>query len=276
MVISQLISECRRIIGASSETPMLDAKVIVKSALGIDDIRLVLDKYKEVDGALAESAAAMAKKRRNHVPIAYITGHREFMSLDFAVESGVLIPRPDTECIAEAVIENVSGGNILDIGTGSGAIAVSLAKYIPESTVTAIDISDKALEAARHNAQTNGISVEFIKADIFKFDTDRIFDCVVSNPPYIETGEISGLMRDVKDFEPITALDGGADGLIFYRKIADFCKTNLKPGGKIFLEHGFGQSKAVQDILIGNNFTNVEKIYDLAGIIRGCMAVLKG
>lgn len=276
MVISQLISECRRIIGASSETPMLDAKVIVKSALGIDDIRLVLDKYKEVDGTLAESAAAMAEKRRNHVPIAYITGHREFMSLDFAVESGVLIPRPDTECIAEAVIENVSGGNILDIGTGSGAIAVSLAKYIPESTVTAIDISDKALETARHNAQTNGISVEFIKADIFKFDTDRIFDCVVSNPPYIETGEISGLMRDVKDFEPITALDGGADGLIFYRKIADFCKTNLKPGGKIFLEHGFGQSKAVQDILIGNNFTNVEKIYDLAGIIRGCMAVLKG
>lgn len=276
MVISQLISECRRIIGASSETPMLDAKVIVKSALGIDDIQLVLDKYKEVDGALVESAAAMAEKRRNHVPIAYITGHREFMSLDFAVESGVLIPRPDTECIAEAVIENVSGGNILDIGTGSGAIAVSLAKYIPESTVTAIDISDKALETARHNAQTNGISVEFIKADIFKFDTDRIFDCVVSNPPYIETGEISGLMRDVKDFEPITALDGGADGLIFYRKIADFCKTNLKPGGKIFLEHGFGQSEAVQDILIGNNFTNVEKIYDLAGIIRGCMAVLKG
>lgn len=276
MVISQLVSECCRIIGDSSDTPMLDARVIVKSALGIDDIRLVLDKYKDVDGKLAEAAAAMAEKRRNHMPIAYITGHREFMSLDFKVKSGVLIPRPDTECVVEAVIENVSGGNILDIGTGSGAIAVSLAKYIPKSSVTAIDISDEALETAKSNAECNGVSVEFIKADIFKFRTDKIFDCIVSNPPYIESDEISGLMCDVKDFEPRTALDGGADGLVFYRKIANFCKTNLRAGGKLFFEHGYNQYDAVKTILSGAGFESIEEIYDLAGVKRGCGAVLRG
>ena len=276
MVISQLISECRRIIGESSDTPMLDAKVIVKSALKIDDIGLILNKDKEVDGNLAKTAAAMAEKRKNHVPVAYITGHREFMSLDFAVESGVLIPRPDTECVVEAVIKNVSEGSILDIGTGSGAIAVSLAKYIPESTVTAIDISDKALETAKHNALANGVSVEFIKADIFEFATDKIFDCIVSNPPYIETDEISGLMTDVKEFEPITALNGGSDGLIFYRKIADFCKSNLRIGGELFFEHGYNQYDAVKNILAAEGFENIKEIYDLAGIKRGCRAVFRG
>lgn len=277
MVTAELISKCRDIISNSSDSAYLDAKVIVKKALNLSDTGLIIRKNDEIENnSDIETALKMAELRKNHMPVAYITGYKEFMSLKFFVSTDTLIPRPDTECIVEKIISDNMCGEILDIGTGSGAIAVSLAKYLSVSNISAIDISDGAIETAEKNASVNGVSVNFIKADIFEYKTDKIFDCIVSNPPYIETREIDTLIRDVKDFEPLTALDGGYDGLEFYRKIAEISVTNLKSGGSVYLEHGYMQFASVKDILLEKGFTDVEKIYDLAGRVRGCKARFGG
>lgn len=275
MVVSELISACRRLIGNSSDSAALDAKVIVKSVLDADDVQLLIKRDEAVPDSLCRKAEEMAKKRGEHIPLAYIIKQKEFMSLPFTVDFGVLVPRPDTECIVEEIINDVSEGAVLDIGCGSGAIAVSVAKFIPNAKVYAIDISDKAIGLARENAENNNVSVEFIKADIFSYKTDMMFDCIVSNPPYIETAELDSLMPDVKDYEPIEALDGGEDGLKFYRRIIDFAKSNLKSGGRLYFELGWKQFESVNDLLINNGFKNINIIYDLAGIKRGCKAELE-
>lgn len=275
MVVSELISVCRRIIGDSSDSAALDAKVIVKSVLGADDVQLLIKRDETVPESLCRKAEEMAEKRGEHIPLAYIIKQKEFMSLPFTVDFGVLIPRTDTECIVEEIIKDVSEGYVLDIGCGSGAISVCVAKYIPNAKVYAVDISDKAISIARQNAENNGVSVEFTKADIFSYKTDMMFDCIVSNPPYIETAELDSLMPDVKDYEPTVALDGGEDGLKFYRRIIDFAKSNLKPRGRLYFELGWKQFEAVRDLLINNGFTDIKEIYDLAGIKRGCKAELE-
>ncbi len=270
MVIHELIKSVYNIIGDSSDTGMLDARLIVMKATDNDSVHLVINKNDEVSDKERDYAFLMAEQRKKHMPVAYITGVREFMSLNFKVAEGVLIPRPDTECIAEEAIKRVKCGRILDIGTGSGALAVSLAYYIREAQVTAIDISDAALATACENARLNGVDIDFVKADIFDFETDDKFDLIISNPPYIESTSIETLMAEVRDFEPRLALDGGCDGLDFYRKITDFAVSHLTPGGLLIYEFGCNQHDAVKKITMDAGFEFVGTIYDLSGIRRGC------
>ena len=272
MVIRELQTNLIKIIGSASDTPVLDAKIILKSVTGLDNIGLIINKDNTVSEVQIKKAYTMAEKRALHTPMAYITGKKEFMSLDFYVKSGVLIPRPDTECIVEEAISLVKSGEILDIGSGSGAVAVSLAKYIPEAFVTALDVSDCAIETTVQNARTNGVDVKCVCCDIFSYHTIKLYDLIISNPPYIESDNIATLMSEVKDYEPLIALDGGHDGLMFYRRIAEFASTNLKSGGYLIFEFGWKQHDAVVEIIKNTGLEFCNTIYDLSGIKRGCTA----
>ena len=198
------------------------------------------------------------------------------MSLDFSVCPGVLIPRPDTEALVCHVIDEFKSKkvSILDLCTGSGAIAISCAKYIPWACVTAVDVSPICIETTKKNAAKNGVAdrVNTIMADVFtSFDdlkSESKFDCIVSNPPYIKTEVLTSLMKDVKDFEPHLALDGGEDGLVFYRKISALSAELLKKGGMLAFEVGHDQADDVKNIMHKTGFGNIRFIKDLAGINR--------
>lgn len=186
-------------------------------------------------------------------PLQYITGVQEFMKLNFIVNKDVLIPQPDTEILVEEVIKianKMENPIILDLCTGSGAIAVSLAKNIPNAKIIATDISKKALEIAKYNAKLNGVlnSIDFIESNLFNKIKNIKFDVIVSNPPYIETNEIQKLPKDVRQ-EPMIALDGGKDGLDFYRKIYDKGNEFLNRQGYICVEIGYNQREAVKRII---------------------------
>lgn len=258
---------------ANIETPALEAGVMLCYALRCD--RSYLYVYGENMLQPEEEALffEIAEKRAQGVPLQYLTGEREFMSLNFHVAPGVLIPRHETEVLVETVIQYVGQAEqaveILDIGTGSGCISVSLASYMKNCRVVAVDISEDALRIAKRNADSHGVGerITFIQSDLFGSLADRKFDCIVSNPPYIPSGEIAGLSVDVREHEPRIALDGGSDGLDFYRKIIEKAPVFLKDGGRIFFEVGFGQAEGVGGMLSGC-FRNIEIYKDLAGIGR--------
>ena len=198
------------------------------------------------------------------------------MELDFFVKEGVLIPRPDTETLVEEIIELCKNKseqiNILDIGTGSGAITVSLAKYIENSKVMSFDISDIPLEVGKINAINNEVDnkIEFVKSDVFSAikDTEKQFDVIVSNPPYIPKKDIETLHTQVKDYEPYNALEGGEDGLDFYRQITKESIDYLKQGGILAYEVGHDQAEDVSEIMKSYGYTKIYKKKDIQGIDR--------
>ena len=260
------------------ETKRLDAEILLCHILGCERIDLTLNRDKILDESSLCVFNEYINRRLNCEPISYITGKKEFMSLDFFVEKGVLIPRPDTEILVEEIIKTYNGKNtkILDLCTGSGAIAVSLAHYLKNSLITAVDKFDVCINIAKKNAQNNGVSdrVSVIKEDILELsDIEGDFDCIVSNPPYIEKDTLSTLPSDVKDFEPSYALDGGNDGLIFYRKITEFAKRKLSSDGILAYEIGFNQGETVPEIIRKTgSFKNIEVIKDLSGLDRVVIA----
>ena len=207
------------------------------------------------------------EKRLKHIPLAYIFGKTNFYGLDFVVSQDVLIPRLDTEVLVEKLIEEIRSRNnqcsFLDIGTGSGAIAVSVCKETGVKTF-AVDVSEDALKIARQNAKNNEVDVEFIKSNLFDEIQDLKVDIIVSNPPYIESAEIDRLMPEVRDFEPILALDGGESGLEFYEKIIDDAPKHLNANGKLFFEIGYNQGESVSN-LMKHNFKNVSVLKDYLG-----------
>ncbi len=253
------------------ELPALEADIFMMRALGdINKMELFMyltDFIYEDEEALFWE---MVMKRCDRIPSQYILNTCEFMGLDFYVDENVLIPRPDTETLVEKVLAEAKGGqikNIIDIGTGSGAIAISLVKNGIEKA-TAFDISEGALGVARKNAESNGVSgqMEFVHGDILNDEVDfGSFDAVISNPPYIRKDVIPTLMEEVRNHEPIGALDGGEDGLIFYREITKKAAQTLKEGGWLFYEIGYDQGEDVKKILSDNGFVGVEVIKDLAG-----------
>lgn len=204
------------------------------------------------------------QKRAEHIPLQYIIGEQEFMGLRFKVNSNVLIPRQDTETLVEQVLKIVKPGmKVLDLCTGSGCVLISVLKNAPELTGMGSDISKTALLVAKENAKLHEVDAEWVRSDLFDNITET-FDVIMANPPYIPTGEILPLMPEVRDFEPENALDGGADGLDFYRKIAGQVKDYLNPGGYVYMEIGYDQGEAVSELMRNAGFTEVEVIKDLA------------
>jgi len=242
-----------------------EARLLLSHVLGIRSEDLV--KYDEIEEATYEVFQSVLEKRCNHIPYAYITGHQEFMKLDFKVNENVLIPRSDTEILVEEAIklcQDKSLDSILDVCTGSGCIAVSLAKYIKDANVTALDISKEALDIAKENAIINNVNVEFIESDLFENIYSK-FDIIVSNPPYIKKDVIDTLEREVKNNEPLIALDGGEDGLVFYRRIIECAKDYLEANGYLLLEIGFDQANDVKGLLERSNYKNIRVIKDYSG-----------
>ena len=276
MVISELVRETAKSL---SDNARFEAELIVMSAVGINRTQLVLDSRRDVTGEQRERVSEMVKRRQSGEPLQYILGECEFMSLDFYVESGVLIPRSDTETLVEAVIEKTDENKnmkILDICTGSGCIGISTAHFRSSAYVDLIDISDKAIEIAKKNIVRNNVQsrVKVQKMDILNEYPSEKYDIVVSNPPYIETEVIDTLQTEVKNHEPRLALDGGEDGLIFYRRITEIAPEILKKGGMLAFEIGYNQGKAVS-ALMGKNFCDVRIIQDFSKNDRVVTGILK-
>ena len=276
MNIRDAIVEYSKQLDIISDTPRLDVEILLQKALGgVDRLYIHLNLSEELEIEQEEIFLRFIEERLKGRPIAYIVNNREFMGLDFYVKEGVLIPRPDTEILVEEIIElckDKDDLDILDIGTGSGAITVSLAKYIEKSRLTSLDISEIALEIAKKIAKSNGVidKINFIKSDLFQqiVGTNLKFDIIVSNPPYIRKRDIDELHTQVKDYEPYNALEGGIDGLDFYRNITEQSKNYLKPGGILAYEVGHDQAEEVVKIMQNNGYNKIYIKKDLQGIDR--------
>ena len=217
---------------------------------------------------LNEKYIEALKRRITHEPLQHITGFQEFMGLEFCVNNYVLVPRQDTEILVEEVLKNLQDGSrILDMCTGSGCILLSLLHYSNNCEGIGVDISEEALEIAKQNADRLKLDATFIKSNLFE-NIDGKFDLIVSNPPYIRSDVIPTLMEEVKDFEPIIALDGKEDGLFFYRKIIESCKKYLQRGGMLYFEIGFDQAADVCALMKGAGFRDIVIVKDYALLDR--------
>ncbi|MBQ7035987.1 MAG: peptide chain release factor N(5)-glutamine methyltransferase [Clostridia bacterium] len=259
MVIRQLL--------ASAEIDRLDAEVLLSHVLGVPREKLLFLYSEPVPDAVQAAFVRLCEKRKTGCPLSYILGEKEFYSLPFFVNEHTLIPRPDTELLVEWAIEKAKGARVLDLCSGSGCIGIAVAKNAPVRSLTLADISKEALEVSKRNAARHGVEAEFIETDILKDDLSASFDLILSNPPYIETDVIQTLEKDVRDFEPLSALDGGNDGLGFYPVIAEKAFRALPEGGWLGLEIGYNQGAAVSAIL-APYFENIRILYDLGGNAR--------
>lgn len=276
MVIRELLEETSANLSCV-ENHVFEAHLIVRTVLNLSPLELVLSHKNEV---LPEQAAAvrdMAARRLDGEPLQYILGTQEFMGLEFEVDKNVLIPRSDTETLVETVLTHIgkNGASVLDLGCGSGCIGLSLAHFNPRIYLRGVDVSQSALALSRKNAEKLALSdrAAFTHADILKEKIPGKYDIIVSNPPYIRTAQIPLLMRGVRDFEPHTALDGGEDGLIFYRRICRIAPMLLNSGGFLAFEVGHDQADEVS-ALMRHDFTDIEIIKDLCGIRRVVTGVL--
>ena len=260
---------------AGVEEAKIDARILLEYVCKTDRNALFLKGDAEVSCEDEEKYFEMISKRRGHIPVQHLTGEQEFMGLTFAVNKHVLIPRQDTECLVEIVLKNLHDGmRILDMCTGSGCILLSLLHYSNDCIGVGVDLSEEALKVAMQNAATlsgNGdfdaADVSFVHSDLFE-KVDGKFDMIVSNPPYIKTEVIHTLMPEVKDFEPVMALDGTEDGLEFYRRIITDAKKYLNRGGQLFFEIGYDQGEDVRNLMSDNGYEDVVVAKDLAGLDR--------
>lgn len=257
---------------AASPLPRLEARMLLQHALGVSRTWLISHDTDAVPEAQVEAFLGLQTRREQGEPVAYLLGEREFMGHRFQVGPGVLIPRPETELLveqAQAALSHAKAPRVLDLGTGSGAIAVSIALAMPEAYVTATDASPQALALAQQNAASLGARVAFRQGDWYQaLPADAgPFDLIVSNPPYIAAGDAHLAQGDLR-FEPDMALTDGADGLAAIRVIIEQAPRWLAPGGQLWLEHGYDQAQAVQQLLRQAGFTQVSSLPDLAGIPR--------
>ena len=251
----------------------VDSWLLAEFVFGITRVKYYANMQMTVDGRSAEKYNELVNQRAGHIPLQHIIGTQEFMGLTFKVNENVLIPRQDTELLVENVVDFLGNDErtVLDMCTGSGCIAVSIDRLSKNSKVTAVDISEKALEVAQENNRLNNANVTFIQSDLFTNVTGK-YDIIVSNPPYIRTDEIPKLMEEVKSHEPVMALDGMEDGLYFYKKICNEASDYLNDNGKIFFEIGYDQGDDVSEILRQNRFCNIEVLKDLSGNDRVVIA----
>ena len=253
----------------------IDARLLLEYACKTDRNTLFLNGDMEVSEEQVQIYFELIEKRGKHIPLQHLTGEQDFMGLTFKVNENVLIPRQDTECLVEIVLKQLHDGmKILDMCTGSGCILISLLHYSNDCVGVGVDLSEAALKVAAHNAAvlgSNGITdamdITFLQSNLFE-KVDGKFDIIVSNPPYIKTEVIKTLMPEVRNFEPMMALDGTEDGLYFYRRIIADAKNHLTRGGQLFFEIGYDQGEEVSDLMRENGYVDVEVAKDLAGLDR--------
>ena len=249
----------------------LDAWYLLEYETKISRAMFLADPDKEVEKDKAEHYRKDIETRAQRIPLQHITGEQEFMGLPFCVNEHVLIPRQDTEVLVEEAIrviqKEMPEAAVLDLCTGSGCIGISIQSFCSNTQVTAADISEDALKVAQKNAKENQVPVEFVHSDLFE-EISGSYDMIVSNPPYIPSKVIETLMPEVRDHEPIKALDGKEDGLYFYRRITEESVAYLKPGGYLLYEIGHDQGEAVSSYMRENGFDEIEVIRDLAGLDR--------
>jgi release factor glutamine methyltransferase len=259
--------------GPHPERARRDAETLLLHLVGKNRAWLIASVNDDFAGCTAIRYASLLERRRKGEPIQYIAGETEFYGLPFRVTPDVLIPRPETEHLIEKVLELATSfqqPRIVDIGTGSGAIAVALAHHLPQAQITATDISEPALAVARENAERNGVAgrLRFLQGDLLVPVADRQFDIVVSNPPYVSSADRESLSLEVRGHEPAQALFAGDEGLTIYRRLIPAAFAALAPGGFIALEIGYGQASAVQALLGDSGFTDTKLTPDLQGIPR--------
>lgn len=238
-----------RLESAGVPNASYDAMQMLAHVLDEDALMMRLNGHRELPQDKREAFEAILARREKREPMQYILGSTGFMGLEFHVEPGVLIPRPDTEILCEEAIRRLKpGACVLDIGTGSGALAVSIARLTKDAVVTAVDVSDAAIAIAKGNAEKNGADVRFVRSDCFEALHDEKFDLIVSNPPYIDSEDMAQLMPEVLQ-EPELALFGGEDGLDFYRRISREAGAHLEDGGCLLFEIGYKQKEDVSALL---------------------------
>lgn len=261
---------------AEIEAPGLEARLLIEGVTGMNRASQIANSNSEISGEIQEKLISMAQKRAEHLPLQYILGKWNFMGFEFKVGEGVLIPRDDTEVLVGLCLDylkNSNGKTALDLCAGSGAISVALDK-LANADVTAVELSDKAYNFLLENIK--GTNIKPHKGDIFECYRDfeaKSFDLIASNPPYIKTAEIEALQTEV-GYEPKTALDGGADGLDFYRAIARRWTPLLKSGGAMAFELGEGQAEYVGGLMADHGYINIKTAKDLGGTDRAIIGIL--
>lgn len=279
------IQELRKIgkeqlIANNIEDALINVEILMQFILNMSKIELIVYSDREIEQKKVNTFLIYIDELIKGKPIQYITNEQEFMKLKFYIDENVLIPQPDTEILVEEVLQEINElakekeeVKILDLCTGSGAIAISIKKYAENAIVFASDISEKAIEIAEKNALNNKVEINFINSDMFDKINEKDFDVIVSNPPYIETETIKGLSKEVQN-EPIIALDGGEDGLDFYRIIADNGYKYLNENGRILLEIGYNQREEVMNLL-KKEYDEIKCVKDLANNDRVISAKYK-
>ena len=261
-----------------SRLPRFEAELLLRSVLGCERLHLIAHPEEAIDSSSVHSAQGRFARRRAGEPLSYITGLREFYGLVLRVTPDVLIPRPETERLVELALERLPLGSparVLELGTGSGAIAVALASERPGLRIMAADVSEAALAVARRNARDHGAEINFVLSDWFEALGPEQFDLIVSNPPYVAAGD-AHLERDDVRFEPHLALVGGEDGLGCIREIAAHARNRLRPNGWLLIEHGYDQGDRCVGLLRVLGYAEVSDFQDLAGWPRVCVGTWHG
>ena len=254
------------------ESPAVDAFYLLEHVTGIDMSGYLLRKGQEISRETEAEYMRLIEIRAGHVPYQYITGEAPFMGYSIKVTPDVLIPRLDTEVLCEEAAGLITDGTrVLDMCTGSGCIAVALKGICPGASVTACDISEKALDIAMENARINNVDIRFVQSDLFEDLGGGEYDLIVSNPPYVTAGEYETLSPEVKDHEPAGALLAGEDGLDIYRRLIPEAKAHLASGGSLIMEIGCSQAADVRTLMEASGFRNIKLIRDLAGLDRVIM-----
>lgn len=261
------------------DSPRLDAELIVSHALGISRTDVIIQGDRPLETRELQALRELVKRRRAREPMAYLRGFREFYGRSFKVDARVLIPRPETEVLVDVALRRIRprslSARVLDLCTGSGCVAITLARELPTASVVGTDISAGALAVARENAYRLGAyRASFREGDLCAAAVPgAVFDLVTANPPYIASREVGTLMADVKDFEPRLALDGGDDGLDFYRRIARDVPTRMAPGATLVLEVGYDEAADVEALLCSRGFSDIQVDKDMQGVARIVSAV---
>lgn len=252
----------------SAPVEQLEARMLIGHVAQLTRVQLITQSERALSATEAEQLNTLFQRRVAGEPMAYLLGEREFFGLTFQVDPGVLIPRPDTELLVELALQRLPhDGRVLDMGTGSGAIAIAIAHTRRDARVTALDVSESALYVAQSNAKNNQVDVTFVRSDWFAAIAEQQFDLIVSNPPYIVAGDRHLSEGDLR-FEPIDALTDHADGLSAIRIISEQAANYLTDDGWLLMEHGYDQAEAVRGLLQQDGYTEVQSWCDLANIER--------